>query len=92
MEEKITIFITLLLICSLFSVFYNIFDCIKVHKKNKIWNYRFFLKILRDTKKDKCFDEKLYRMFLLGDFKKDFFIYYNRKNIKESKKRLQQIK
>jgi hypothetical protein len=76
------LFIALLVICLLFPIFYGIFDFIKLHKKNKIWNYRFFLKILRDTKKDKCFDEKLYRMFLLGDFKKDFLKYYNRKKIK----------
>jgi hypothetical protein len=58
----------------------------RIYRKIKIFDYRFFLKILRDTKNDKNLDEKLFRMFiLLGNFKKNFFLYNSRKKIRESK-------
>jgi hypothetical protein len=56
---------------------------IAARRNRKIWEYRFFLKILRDCKKDRSLNESLNRICcLFPNFSKIFLIYHSRKQKK----------
>jgi len=61
-------------------------NLIRERRKYKTWEYRFFLKILRDSKKDGSFNESLHRICcVFPNFSNFFLIYYSRKNKREWK-------
>jgi hypothetical protein len=65
---------------------------LKAYKAYKIWHYKFFLKLLRDAKKDKNLDESLHRFSaLMPKFKYNFDLYYGRKNKREWKARFKEL-
>lgn len=58
------------------------------HKKYRIWEYKHFLKLLRDCKKEKnSFDEKLRELcYLEPNLCNLFSKYYNREKVRQSRR------
>jgi len=65
------------------TTLFIILHWIAASRKYKIWEYRFFLKILRDCKKDRSLNESLNRICcIFPNFSKIFLTYYSRKQKK----------